>query len=77
MLYEVITGTTVLGVEGIAKGDVAEGDPAAGGREDLDFSLNMSPVRGRRSDRHDGIVLTRITSYNVCYTKLLRCLRPA
>lgn len=51
-------GTTVLGVEGIAKGDVAEGDPAAGGREDLDFSLNMSPVRGRRSDRHDGIVLT-------------------
>jgi len=41
-------GSTVLGVEGIAKGE----------RGDIDFSLNMSPVRGRRSDRHDGLVLT-------------------
>ena len=41
-------GATVLGVEGIAKGE----------RGDLDFSLNLSPVRGRRSDRNDGLVLT-------------------
>lgn len=41
-------GSTVLGVEGIAKGE----------RGDIDFSLNLSPVRGRRSDRHDGLVLT-------------------
>ncbi|HQO65910.1 MAG TPA: adenylate/guanylate cyclase domain-containing protein [Spirochaetales bacterium] len=46
-------GTTLLGIEGIAKGDLAKGL-----RDDLDFSLNMSPVRGRRSDRHDGVVLT-------------------
>ncbi|MBN2875746.1 MAG: adenylate/guanylate cyclase domain-containing protein, partial [Spirochaetales bacterium] len=41
-------GSTVLGVEGIARGE----------RGDIDFSLNLSPVRGRRSDRHDGLVLT-------------------
>ncbi len=39
-------GSTILGIEGIAK---AEG-------EDLDFTLNLSPVRGRRSDRSDGMV---------------------
>jgi len=41
-------GSTLLGVEGIANGK----------RGDIDFSLNLSPVRGRRSDRHDGLVLT-------------------
>ncbi|PKL26770.1 MAG: guanylate cyclase [Spirochaetae bacterium HGW-Spirochaetae-3] len=41
-------GSTLLGIEGIAKGE----------RGDIDFSLNMSPVRGRRSDRHDGLILT-------------------
>ncbi len=41
------TGTTILGVEGIAEG--------SGG--DLDFSLNLSPIQGRRSDRPDGITL--------------------
>jgi class 3 adenylate cyclase/PAS domain-containing protein len=41
-------GSTMLGIEGIAKG--AHGD--------IDFSLNLSPVRGRRSDRPDGLVLT-------------------
>jgi class 3 adenylate cyclase/PAS domain-containing protein len=41
-------GTTLLGVEGIATGE----------RGDIDFSLNLSPVRGRRSDRHEGLVLT-------------------
>mgnify|MGYP001002105555 CR=1 FL=1 len=39
-------GSTLLGIEGIAKG----------ARGELDFSLNLSPVRGRRSDRHDGAV---------------------
>ncbi|MDX9898535.1 MAG: adenylate/guanylate cyclase domain-containing protein [Spirochaetia bacterium] len=41
-------GTTLLGVEGIASAE----------RGDIDFSLNLSPVRGRRSDRPDGLVLT-------------------
>lgn len=41
-------GSTMLGIEGIAKGESG----------DIDFSLNLSPVRGRRSDRHDGLVLT-------------------
>jgi len=41
-------GSTLLGVEGIAAGE----------RGDIDFSLNLSPVRGRRSDRSDGLVLT-------------------
>ncbi|NLJ46172.1 MAG: guanylate cyclase [Treponema sp.] len=41
------TGSTILGVEGIA----------AGARGDLDFSLNLSPIRGKRSDRHDGLTL--------------------
>ena len=41
-------GSTLLGIEGIAAGE----------RGDLDFSLNLSPVRGRRSDRNDGLVLT-------------------
>jgi class 3 adenylate cyclase/PAS domain-containing protein len=41
-------GSTMLGIEGIAKGELG----------DIDFSLNLSPVRGRRSDRHDGLVLT-------------------
>ncbi|HOX12855.1 MAG TPA: adenylate/guanylate cyclase domain-containing protein [Spirochaetia bacterium] len=40
-------GSTILGVEGIA----------AGARGDLDFSLNLSPIRGKRSDRHDGLTL--------------------
>ncbi len=40
-------GSTILGVEGIA----------AGSRGDLDFSLNLSPIRGKRSDRHDGLTL--------------------
>lgn len=40
-------GSTVLGMEGIAA--------AAGG--DLDFSLNLSPIRGKRSDRPDGLTL--------------------
>lgn len=41
------TGKTVLGVEGIAKG--AEGD--------IDFSLNLSPIGGKRSNRNDGVTL--------------------
>lgn len=41
-------GSTLLGIEGIASGE----------RGDIDFSLNLSPVRGRRSDRPDGLVLT-------------------
>lgn len=40
-------GSTILGVEGIA----------AGSQGDLDFSLNLSPIRGKRSDRHDGLTL--------------------
>lgn len=40
-------GSTILGVEGIA----------AGARGDLDFSLNLSPIRGKRSDRYDGLTL--------------------
>lgn len=40
-------GATLLGIEGIAKG---------AGR-DIDFSLNLSPIRGRRSDRPDGMAL--------------------
>lgn len=40
-------GSTVLGIQGVAKGD---------GRE-IDFSLNLSPIRGKRSDRRDGHVL--------------------
>ncbi|HOX18581.1 MAG TPA: GAF domain-containing protein, partial [Spirochaetales bacterium] len=40
-------GSTVLGIEGIAKGRDRE----------IDFSLNLSPIRGRRSDRRDGHVL--------------------
>ncbi len=40
-------GSTILGVEGIA----------AGSRGELDFSLNLSPIRGKRSDRHDGLTL--------------------
>lgn len=41
-------GTTLLGVEGIARGE----------RGDIDFSLNLAPVRGRRSDRADGLVMS-------------------
>ena len=40
-------GATLLGVEGIA----------AGSAGDLDFSLNLSPIRGKRSDRPDGLTL--------------------
>jgi len=40
-------GSTILGAEGIAE--------AAG--VDLDFSLNLSPIRGKRSDRPDGLTL--------------------
>jgi len=40
-------GSTVLGIEGIAKGRDRE----------IDFSLNLSPIRGKRSDRRDGHVL--------------------
>lgn len=40
-------GSTLLGIQGVAKGN---------GRE-IDFSLNLSPIRGKRSDRRDGHVL--------------------
>jgi adenylate cyclase len=40
-------GSTLLGVEGIA----------AAARGDLDFSLNLSPIQGKRSDRPDGLTL--------------------
>jgi hypothetical protein len=40
-------GSTVLGVEGIATAS----------RGDVDFSLNLSPIRGKRSDRPDGLTL--------------------
>lgn len=40
-------GSTVLGVEGIA----------SAARGDLDFSLNLSPIQGKRSDRPDGLTL--------------------
>ncbi len=41
------SGKTLLGVEGIARG--SDGD--------LDFSLNLSPIQGKRSSRHDGLTL--------------------
>ncbi|MBN1243074.1 MAG: GAF domain-containing protein [Spirochaetales bacterium] len=40
-------GITILGIEGVAKGKDRE----------IDFSLNLSPIRGKRSRRPDGHVL--------------------
>ena len=72
MLYEVITGEIVNGiVQAINAGGVTLGlDRKAEGSMPRNHQ-----IRGERFRLHDrvrALLLDRITSYNVCYTKLLR-----
>ena len=67
MLYEVITPDLVDHPRPLPDGGqpVARGDPALHARR-------VFPRRGRSIQEVDRRLQGRITSYNVCYTKLLR-----
>ena len=68
MLYEVITGDTTECITGQAAGiysvTVANGSGCSAYENAFVFTLSCSEKQQ--------LVVIRITSYNVCYTKLLR-----
>ena len=65
MLYEVIT---IRYKEGLISSRLEELAPITAMKSDLENIANLAS----RADREQDFDLLRITSYNVCYTKLLR-----
>ena len=68
MLYEVITGFKII-KKYVRRFKDEDGNITTKANADMDLAIDAL-LQARNLDRI--ILVTRITSYNVCYTKLLR-----